>query len=495
MTLIYSLFRAGRGCIPTLTNQAPKLFFSTSAPLLKIVGSPAQKGKVAYRVRKARAAEQLRVHPAARKIKDPDQLRAITRIGDYIIKFEYRLFHQLRRDPAYHPYVELDDAPLEVHTEGAIRRSLLGRDIYEAGEILARNCFKHLSFDFRQSLYTQLWQESVHSTPRDLTQVLVLISTWIRIGIRPCNLFSEAIRLLPTNITRETVVLCAFYKALSHKKSLPADGAIFPILETFLHDHGSELTLTELVMISDAFFRSFMPFQQSDLDLCHVVKARFLELLPTTPWTLDAHHIFKLLKLNSHWNRAQLRALGPALTASGFFDFCRQFPRHGIHELMILGEYLASRKFRDEALLSQCVGTLRELMEQEDAYEARCKDYSRLFYAWATLDVELDEETVNFGADFFRQNSRQKPLVGRSLLILLEALTLQGIFPHDLIHALFSNPDLMRVENGSMTGFEFDQVEQSRPPFIELLRLDLCVGLLCPDYRGARLPEEVRRRV
>ena len=489
MTLVHSFFQTCRGYIlPATNNLAFKHFFSSSLPLPRNFNAPSHQGKVAYRVRKARTVE----HPALRKIKDPAILQAIPRTGKYISKFEYRFFHRLRNNRTYHQYFDLSYGN-EVETEGAIHQALLGRNIYDAAEFLTRTCFKDKSLDFRESLYAQLWQDSVQSTPHDLTQVLNLISTWVRIGIRPCNLISEAIRLLPTNMNRETIVLCAFYMAMGSRKPLPADRAIFPILEAFLRDHGSELTMFELVMICEAFYRSSKPFQQSNLDLCHVIKARFLELLPTTPWTADAHHIFLLLKFNNHGNVAQMQALGPALQASDFFDYCRKFPRSALHELVFLCEYLENKEYRDEALLSQCVAVLRELWKKEDAYTGICMNFPRLFYVLASLDVELDEEMIAFGVNFFQQNPPQEPIAGQDLLFFLRALALKGIFPHKLIHMLFSSQDLMRVENGSMRGFTFKKVDHGSPSFFELalLRLDLCVGLLCPDYRGARLPREV----
>ena len=156
-----------------------------------------------------------------------------------------------------------------------------------------------------------------------------------------------------------------------------------------------------------------------------------------------------------------MQALGPALAASGFFDFCLEVPGCGIHELMRLGEYLYSRRLRDGALVKKCEQTLRELSQKEDSYEATGENFSRLFQVLGRLDVKLEEELIEFGANFFRQNQQQNPFCGRDLLFFLNAMVLQGVFPHDLIHALFSNKDYMRVENGEMRGLEFNRMESS----------------------------------
>ena len=220
MTLTLTLFRTGRGCISAITHITPKNSFCTFPPLQCIVGAHVRelKDNIPRRIRRVRSAEHLRLHPAARSIKDPAKLRAIARLGYDFVEHEFRLLHELRQNPAFHPFMDLSYGS-EFQTEDDIRQALLGRDIYEAQELLTRLNLQDLSPDFRESLYEQLWYESVHSTPQDLKQVLLLISTWIRIGVKPCNLFSEAFRLLPTHITKETVLLCAFYKALSHKKS------------------------------------------------------------------------------------------------------------------------------------------------------------------------------------------------------------------------------------------------------------------------------------
>merc|ERR1711942_522821 len=127
------------------------------------------------------------------------------------------------------------------------------------------------------SVYGQLWKNSAHLKPTDLTQVLIIISTWIRIGVKPCNLFSEAFRLLPDQLSKETVILCAFYKALGCKLGLPCDDEVYSVIENFLHERASELSMLELVVICSAFFRSFMPFQIKRSS--SVVHGRFLELL------------------------------------------------------------------------------------------------------------------------------------------------------------------------------------------------------------------------
>merc|ERR1712168_1241560 len=99
MTLTLTLFRTGRGCISAITHITPKNSFCTFPPLQCIVGAHVRESpreNVTKRIRRVRSAKHLRLHLAARSIKDPAKLRAIARSGYHFGEHHSRLFHELR---------------------------------------------------------------------------------------------------------------------------------------------------------------------------------------------------------------------------------------------------------------------------------------------------------------------------------------------------------------------------------------------------------------
>ena len=89
--------------------------------------------------------------------------------------------------------------------------ALRDRDIYEAWEYMKQTNFDGTSLVFRESLYQYLWERSTQVTPTNFNRLMQIISTWLRIGVKPFNLFSEAFQLLPKHFSRESAVLCALY--------------------------------------------------------------------------------------------------------------------------------------------------------------------------------------------------------------------------------------------------------------------------------------------
>ena len=58
-------------------------------------------------------------------------------------------------------------------------------------------------------------------------------------------------------------------------------------------------------------------------------------------------------------NLNDMQALSPALEASGFFEYCRQNPVEGVHDLQLLTALLYSRRYKHEELLRKSVETLK----------------------------------------------------------------------------------------------------------------------------------------
>ena len=90
-------------------------------------------------------------------------------------------------------------------------------------------------------------------------------------------------------------------------------------------------------------------------------------------------------------------------------------------------------------------------------------------------DLALPTMKVEFGGDF---------------LEFLEASSLAGIFPYELIDAFFSSESFLRLEDGKLPGMRPGKAKSD--DFHCLLRYDNTIEAFCPDYHGARLADEVR---
>ena len=447
----------------------------------------------------------MKYHPKSREIKDEKKLRLIPRCGDHLEKFEFSQLHKLQAVPRYRPFFEDVDEndknssfdvlkPItNCPSRQEIEKTFHGRDTYEAFGDLTQINFRRTDYGFRRALYERMWRRSAKITPTDITFVLKVAAAWMRVGIKPCNLYSEAFQLLPSQFSREAAVLCAFYRGMAHRNSLPQDAVIFPELERFLVDEVPSLSILELEVIADGFFRSFEPFRTFMGTICGKILDRLYEELSTVGWDRDKQSLLKLLKMNDFFDVDQMLELGSVLEAGGFFQYCLDNPDIGFHELMTITGFLVSKRFKDDALLDKIVETLRILTRKKKAsLYARCKDVGRLFHDLILLDAKLDEDLIEFALGFFRGRMKKgfRDIDGRYILIFLEGLSLAGVYPHDLIDHLLSSERFMVVEREKHMPYLGGKAKGTEP-FDELLLMDRNLELFCPEYTGSRLKAEV----
>ena len=441
------------------------------------------------RVRKAMKSTS-RHHPSCKLIPDVEKQRLQPRFA-FIEDRWFPLWHSLRTRPQYAKYFEVwSDAP-SVLSHKEVLDKVRRMDIYEASTFFGQQKFadEHFSQNSRSALYTDLWLRSFTQKPTDLETVLVNISTWIRIGIFPCNLFSEAFRLLPGSISLETVILCVYYRGFASKLSLPADDVIFPIAEELLLDEMLSLSMSELNAISTGYFMSYRPFDgKQGMLLTTLLMKRFLDLLPDHRFDSHCQCVLKMLKLNTHWNLTDMNRLLPTLEASGFFEFCQNVPtKYALHQLKLVFAFLLSRQFKDDELLLKCVETLNSLIKR-DASGFRSKDLAQAWYAMLSIGGKPDSEMFDFMISFFTDEVN-KGEFGISIQITLRGCALAGIYPLKLIDAFFSSEALMLLDNGHLPGMT--GVSTVNDPFRDLLRFDTELGIMCPEYKGSRIPEKV----
>ena len=426
------------------------------------------------------------------------RLRQTPRYTPSIFTHEFDTMNRLRdTHPRYAPYLSpsvVEHFPWRYELEDALR----GKNIYEASEFLDRCALVKIVKWKRIELYKELWRRSVDVEVPDLPKLLAAISTWLRCGVQPCNLYSEAFSLLLARGAPppEAVVLCLFYRGISKQQGLPSDDDFLPVAEDIMLAHMPSFSMEELMVSCQGFFRTYVPFGRHYATLTAAVEERFRQLLldGSHSWETDTHSILKLLKIN---DGPEPMYMLPALEAAGFFSFCLDAKlRHstfGLHELNCLMAFYRSRDYRDDDVVRRCLETTRVLVERRDFFDkARGKDVACLLLHYAHLSVKLDDDVIDAFIEYFRRQCIPvvKTKFGESVHNILDAAFLLGVYPHDLIHAFFSCQKFMRLENGKLPGMTDDG---RRPdPWEQLLRLDFLVGIMCPDYTGARLPDEVK---
>ena len=186
-----------------------------------------------------------------------------------------------------------------------------------------------------------------------------------------------------------------------------------------------------------------------------------------------------------------MQSLRPALEAAGFFHFCLIEPKSGLRDLRILTNFLLSRKYKDDALLSDIGDTLKMWTLMEGCHAAKPVDVSRLLFEMASLGARPDNTAIEFFLEYFRDlvkcQAMREAYFRFHLMVFLRGAFLCGVYPHDLIDAFFSE-EFMRLEDGRLPGLGVIV------PWTELLRLDCLIDAMCPDYKGARLPPQVNVR-
>merc|ERR1712212_1016357 len=246
-----------------------------------------------------------------------------------------------------------------------------------------------------------------------------------------------------------------YYKSQTERMGIPQDDAAFDFVEQFLLETGDAIRMMEIEIICAAFFYSERPFKIPSVSI--TIAKRFFLLLQTKlyPWTNDSHGTFKQLAKDQHRDAEEMRLLGPALDASGFFEHClkSKCEGRGLHDVHYLLNYLCARSYHDRALLDKCADIVKNMTEQHDFRNLRSKDLERTLRAFARLNYPLDDTILKVFVDSYRSQivPECKEAFGVSILGFLHAVSLYGIYPFDIIDAFFSS-DLVRVSNGELPG-------------------------------------------
>ena len=339
--------------------------------------------------------------------------------------------------------------------------------------------------------YERFWRRSADVAPTDIAHVLTTIAHWYSVGIKPLNLVSEALQLLPRSSSRQAIILCMHYKSHCMGMGIPRDEEYFEFVEQFLLENGNSLRMMEIHVICTGFFFSQKPFSLPGVS--SIVAKRFFELLLTKmyPWSSESHSIFKQLKLDSHRDPEEMRLLAPALDAAGFFEFCSRKTFNGLHDVHFLLEYLSARSYHDENHLRKCCDIFRRSVGLGVFTEMRSKDVSRALLHFANLNYRPDEDILEACLGYFRSLTvpEMKETFGISVLNFLDACSLFGIYPFDIIDAFFSS-DLVVVVRDSLPAMRGDSNISN--PWIHLFIYDEVVGIACPSYEGARLPGKTK---
>ena len=250
----------------------------------------------------------------------------------------------------------------------------------------------------------------------------------------------------------------------------------------------SEIRMTELTSICEGFFFSARKFFIPGVS--NIVAKRFFELLQTGhyQWDDNQHGLLKTLYMSRYQDSEDMRSLTSALDTCGFFEYCEHRQFNGLHDVHSLLRYLIARNYRDERLLSKCAAVFDQAVKDDMFTDRRSKDVSRSLLYFAQLGFRLDARILQTVIEYYRDLCLpiMKESFGVSLLQFLDAASLNGVYPRDIIDAFFRS-DLVQVQRGNLPGMTGQAAFGN--PWEDLLRFDEMIGILLPDYDGARLPK------
>ena len=426
-------------------------------------------------------------HPLASKIRDETELRRHPRYTTLFREYEFEPWSVFRSFPHFAQYFPRSDGSV-TRTECAADHDAvyyLSQDYLPPWIPRGRIPLPSVAERFVPA-YKTFWRHSADVKPTDIAHVLAQVAHWYSVGIKPCNLISEALQLLSTQSCRNSVVLCMLYKGGCTGYGIPSDEQALDHVENFLAREGQTLRMTEITTICDGFFHSDRGFHRPEV--AKVVATRYYQLLQSGhyPWTDSSHIMFKQLKMTEYQDVEEMRLLQPALDAAGFFEFCAQRKFNGLHDVHFLMQYLVARSYHDDQLLRRCVSIFETSVHNEEFRLWRSKDVSRTLLHFALVDFQLNEDVMARCTDFFRASCLpvMKENFGISLLQFLDAASLFDVYPLDIIDAFFAS-DLVRVEGRDLPGMKGEASMGN--PWEELLRYDEILGVMRPDYTGARL--------
>jgi len=346
--------------------------------------------------------------------------------------------------------------------------------------------------------YTKLWKNSHDlAEAASLKQVIGLVYLWNMLGLKPANLQTLLFTKVNANTSKELLMYCLMWKATLRGIGLPYDDTIFDAAEDYFYKQGHKSSMTELVLLSEAFFRSQKPFMKHALPNTFILQERFMELLSSGfyPWTSHHHVVLKQMKINTGQRNEQMGVLCDALEKGGFFAYCASNISQLFHELNYLLIFLVSRRRHDRALLQKMekvlLDYLRNPANSKQLHHLRSKDLSRVMRGFASLSYKPDPLILNTSIDSLRKKTvPMKEIYGISILMSLEALAIWGIYPHDIIESFFTSQHMV-IEKGNLKYFHGDNVQND--PWYDLINYNMAVKYLCPDYKGPQMPDELVR--
>lgn len=346
--------------------------------------------------------------------------------------------------------------------------------------------------------YTKLWKNSHDlAEAASLKQVIGLVYLWNILGLKPANLQTLLFTKVNANPSKELLMYCLMWKATLRGIGLPHDDTLFNAAEDYFYQYGHNSSMTELLLISEAFFRSQKPFMKHALPNTFILQERFMELLSSGfyPWTPQHHVVLKQLRLNTGRRKDQMDVLCDALEKGGFFEYCASNVSQLFHELNYLLNFLVTRRRHDRVMLQKMekvlLDYLRNPANSKELHHLRSKDLSRVMRGFASLSYKPDPLILDKFIDSLRKKTvPMKEIYGVSILISIEALALWGIYPHDIIESFFTSQHMV-LENGNLKYFHGDNVQAD--PWYDLVNYDMAVKYLCPDYKGPQMPDELVR--